>query len=305
MTFEVTILGSSGALPARSRHPTAQIVNHNESYFLLDCGEGTQMQLDRFNLRRSRINHIFISHLHGDHYYGLMGLITSYILLSRTQPLHIFGPEGLKEKIAAHIDVTDADIGFTIHINELNEPENCTCTLLTENENLEIYYFPLVHRITCFGYLFKEKLRQRNVIKSQIEKYKLTVAEIIRLKEGKDIIRESEVLKNEDFTKAPPTPRSYAFCTDTLPIIDDCTFLKDIDLLYHEATFLQDDVERAAQTYHTTAAQAANLAKKLNIQQLLIGHFSAKYHNLNMFLEEAKQTFSNTHLAIEGETFRV
>jgi len=305
MTFEVTILGSSGALPAHFRHPTAQIVNHNESYFLLDCGEGSQMQLDKFGLKRSRINNIFISHLHGDHYYGLMGLITSYILLSRTQPLYIYGPQGLKDRIAAHIDINDADIGFAIYINELEEPEYGSSNLLTESEILEIYYFPLKHRITCFGYLFKEKLRQRNVIKSKIEEHNLTVSEIIHLKEGKDILRKNEVLKNEDFTKAPAKPRSYAFCTDTLPVIDDYTFLKNVDLLYHEATFLQNDLERATKTYHTTATQAATLANKLNLKQLLIGHFSAKYQNLNMLLDEAKQTFGKTYLATEGETFGV
>jgi len=305
MTFEVTILGSSGALPAHSRHPTAQIVNHNEAYFLLDCGEGTQMQLDKYAIRRSRINHIFISHLHGDHYYGLMGLITSYILLARKQPLHIYGPQGLNDRVAAHIDITDADIGFDIHINELPEPQKGVCSLLIENECLEIYYFPLEHRITCFGYLFNEKLRARNIIKSKIEEYSLTVAEIIQLKEGKDITRTIEILKNEDFTKSPPQPKQYAFCTDTLPVIDNYAFLKEVDLLYHEATFLHNDAERAAQTHHTTTKQAADLAQKLNLKQLLIGHFSAKYQNLNMLLEETKQTFQNTNLAVEGEVFKV
>lgn len=305
MTFEVTILGSSGALPAHSRHPTAQIVNHNDVYFLLDCGEGTQMQLDKYGIRRSKINHIFISHLHGDHYYGLMGLVTSYILLARKQPLHIYAPQGLKDKIAAHIDVLDEDIGFEININELPEPETGVCTLLIENDSLEIYYFKLEHRITCFGYLFNEKLRPPNVIKSKITEYSLSVAEIIQLKEGKDVVRANEILKNEDFTKPPPAPKQYAFCTDTLPVINDYSFLKEVDLLYHEATFLHNDAERATQTYHTTAKQAADLAQKLALKQLLIGHFSAKYQNINMLLQEARQTFEKTNLAIEGEVFKV
>jgi len=305
MTFELTILGSSGALPAHFRHPTAQIVNHNELFFLLDCGEGTQMQLDKFGIKRGKINHIFISHLHGDHYYGLMGLLTSYVLLARQQPLYVYGPQGLKDKIAAHIDVTDADIGFEIHINELVVPEINTCSLLIENEYLEIYYFPLAHRITCFGYLLKEKLRQRNIIKSKINEHQLTVTEILQLKAGEDVKRANELLVNEDFTKAPPKPRSYAFCTDTLPVIDNYNFLKEVDLLYHEATFLHNDTERAAQTHHTTTTQAAQVAQNLIAAKLLIGHFSAKYQNLDLLLDEAKQTFKNTNLAIEGETYKV
>lgn len=305
MTFEVTILGSSGALPAHFRHPTAQIVNHNECFFLFDCGEGTQMQLDKFSIRRGKINHVFISHLHGDHYYGLMGLLTSYVLLARKQPLYVYGPQGLKDKIAAHIDINDADIGFEIHINEIAVPDTANCALLIENEHVEIYYFPLVHRITCFGYLLKEKIRPRNVIKSKISSHQLTIAEIIQLKEGKDVARANEVLKNEDFTKAPPKPRSYAFCTDTLPVIDSYDFLKEVDLLYHEATFLHNDIERAAKTHHTTTTQAAQLAKNLKVSKLLIGHFSAKYQNLDMLSEEAKITFANTQLAIEGNTYQV
>jgi len=305
MTFEVTILGCSGALPAHLRHPTAQIVNHNEAYFLIDCGEGTQMQLDKFDLKRSRINHIFVSHLHGDHYYGLMGLVTSYILLARVQPLRIYGPKGLKDKIAAHIDISDPGVGFEIHITELEVPTGNTLNLITTNKYLEVYYFPLQHGITCFGYLFKEKLRQPNIIKSKIEEHKLTVSEIIQLKEGNDIERENEVLKNENFTTPPPKPRLYAFCTDTLPIINTFDFLNEVDLLYHEATFLHEDVERAAQTHHSTAKQAAEVASDLNLQKLLIGHFSAKYKNLNMLLEEAQHTFKNTQLAIEGQTYKV
>lgn len=305
MTFEVNILGSSGALPAHFRHPTAQVINHNDNYFLLDCGEGTQMQLDKFGLKRSKIDHIFISHLHGDHYFGLMGLITSYILLARKQPLYIYAPQGLKAIIAAHIDITDPDIGFEINITELIEPETGICSLVIENEVLEVYYFPLDHRITCFGYLFNEKLRSPNIIKSKIGEYTLTVAEIIQLKQGKDIVRGGEVLKNKNFTNPPPSPLQYAFCTDTLPVTKNYGFLQEVDLLYHEATFLHNDEERAAKTHHTTAKQAAEVAKQLNAKQLLIGHFSAKYQNLNMLLEEAKETFENTQLAIEGLVFKV
>jgi len=264
MTFEITVLGSNGALPAHDRHPTAQILNHNESFYLIDCGEGTQMRLDDLNIRRSKINHIFISHLHGDHYYGLMGLLTSYILLGRQQKLTIFSPPGLQQIIDVHMDIKDPKNGFEIDLIELEEreePQSCFA-----NQVLEVFYFPLQHRITCYGYFFKEVKQKRNVIKSK---------------------------------------SSYAYCTDTLPVVQQYDLLKNSNLLYHEATFMHDDVERAAETHHTTTIQAAEVAQALSAKQLLIGHYSAKYKNLEPLLEEAKSVFTNTDLAIEGEKFRV
>ncbi len=303
MTFELSILGSNGALPAHGRHPTAQILNHNECYFLLDCGEGTQMRLDANNLKRGRINQIFISHLHGDHYYGLMGLITSYILLGRQQKLTVFAPPGLQSIIDVHIDIHDPNNGFEIEIIELPEPNSPA--LCYESSAIEVYYFPLQHRITCYGYFFKEVKQKRNVIKSKIEEYNLSVEEIIALKDGHNINRNGTDIQNKLLTKDPKAQRSYAYCTDTLPIAHHFNLLKNCDLLYHESTFLHDDEERALQTFHTTTKQAAAVAKQLNAHQLIIGHFSAKYKNLDPLLQEAKAIFENSALALEGEKFKI
>jgi len=277
MTFELSILGSNGALPAHGRHPTAQILNHNEAYFLIDCGEGTQMRLDHLNLRRSKINHIFISHLHGDHYYGLMGLITSYILLGRQQKLTVYAPSGIKHIIDIHIDLDDPKNGFEIDIIELAIPE--TPMLCYQSAVLEVYYFPLQHRIPCFGYFFKEVKQPRNIIKAKIEEYNLVVEEMIALKDGEDIVRNNELVENHLLTKDPKPQRSYAYCTDTTPFAHQYELLNNCNLLYHEATFMHNDEERALQTFHTTTKQAAEVAQKLQAKQLLIGHFS--YPNQN------------------------
>ena len=303
MTFELSILGSNGALPAHGRHPTAQILNHNECYFLLDCGEGTQMRLDACNLKRSRINEIFISHLHGDHYYGLMGLITSYILLGRQQKLTIYAPSGLRSIIDVHIDINDPTNGFEIEIIELPIPDSPA--LCYQSSVIEVFYFPLKHRITCYGYFFKEVKQKRNLIKSKIEEYGLSVEEIIALKDGHNISRNGSEIENHQLTKDPKPQRNYAYCTDTLPIAHQYDLLKNCDLLYHEATFLHDDEERALQTFHTTTKQAAEVAKHLNAQQLIIGHFSAKYKNLDPLLQEAETVFENSALALEGEKFKI
>jgi len=302
MTFELSILGSNGALPAFGRHPTAQVLNHNESYFLIDCGEGTQMRMDEFNVRRSRIHRIFISHLHGDHYYGLMGLITSYILLGRKHKLTIYAPVGIKDIIAVHLDIHNPDNGFEIEIIELEV--NIEPTLCYSSGLLEVFYFPLDHRLTCFGYFFKEVKQLRNVIKSKINEFDLTVEEIKALKAGENILRNNETINNKLLTKDPKPQRSYAFCTDTTPIAKQYGLLKNCNLLYHEATFMDNDEERAAQTYHSTTKQAAEVAKSLNAVQLLIGHYSAN-KNLEPLLTETKAHFSNSLLAIEGQTFKI
>lgn len=303
MTFELSILGSNGALPAHGRHPTAQVLNHNESYFLLDCGEGTQMRLDALNLKRSKINHIFISHLHGDHYYGLMGLLTSYILLGRQQKLTIYAPPGIQSIIDIHIDIEDSSNGFEIEIVELPILE--APSLCFQNEVIQVFYFPLQHRITCYGYFFKEVKQKRNVIKDKIEAYNLSVEEIIALKEGQHLNRDGAVIENHLLTKDPKLQRSYAYCTDTCAFAHQYDLLKNCDLLYHEATFMHNDAERASQTFHTTTKQAAEVAKKLNAKQLIIGHFSAKYKNLEPLLEEAKTVFENSILALEGAKFKI
>lgn len=302
MTFEVTILGSNSALPAHGRHPTAQVLNHHDKLFLLDCGEGTQIQLSANKIRRSKINDIFISHLHGDHYYGLPGLLTSYHLLKRSEPLHLYCPKGLQEILALHFKYSDTRLVYdlVVHETDCSAPQ-----LIYENKDLTVTTIPMKHRIECCGFLFREKVKERVVIPAQLEKYQVPVTLIKDIKAGRDIELNGHLISNHELTLDPLPPRSYAFCSDTLHTMDFLDQVQSANLLYHEATFMEESAARAALTFHSTARQAAMLAEKAMVKQLLIGHFSAKYENLQSLLSEAKAVFPETDLAIEGQTYRV
>lgn len=302
MTFEVTILGSNSALPAHGRHPTSQVLNHNEKLFLLDCGEGTQIQLTHYKIKRSKINHIFISHLHGDHYYGLIGLLTSYHLLKRSEPLHLFCPNGLKEILEVNFKYSDTHLVYDLIMHEID----CSASaLIYENEHLSVTTIPMRHRIPCCGFLFREKARDRRIIPAKLEAYKIPVSRIPELKEGKDIEVQGSKISNQELTGLPLAARSYAFCSDTLYTEDFLEQVKGVDLLYHEATFMEESAERAALTFHSTTLQAAKIASKAAVKKLLIGHFSAKYDHLELVLEEARSIFPATGLAIEGNVVSV
>ncbi len=305
MKFEVTILGCNAAIPAYDRHPTAQILNHNEHLFLIDCGEGTQMRMADFNIRRGKINQIFISHLHGDHIYGLIGLITSYQLLGRTNPLNIVSTKGLKKLIQAHLDSTGSRLDYELNITEieLSDADNGTLIPVFENKFLRVDAFTLEHRIDCLGYLFREKEKPFNIRKEKIEEYGLSIDEIKLLKSGMDIDRDGRKLSFKECTHPPKAPRSYAYSTDTIYLERNIDLLKGVDLLYHETTFIAEETERARQTYHTTTKQAATLAMKAGVKQLLIGHYSAKYYDLKPLLEECREVFPDTLLGIEGESY--
>jgi len=302
MTFSVTILGNNAALPAHGRHPTAQILNHNEKLFLIDCGEGTQMQFAKYHIKRSKIEHIFISHLHGDHIFGLMGLITSYFLLGRKKALHIYSPPGLQQIVEVHNQSSESEMSYPLIFHEIafEEPSKILVT-----KYLNIYAFPLSHRINCYGFLFQEKEKERNINKESIAKYQFTVDEILQLKKGKDVVRANETFKNEEHTLAASPIRSYVYCTDTLPVIDKYPLLKNSDMLYHETTFTKEEIERAEITYHTTTHQAATIAKQLSVKKLLMGHYSAKYKSLEKFELEAREIFAKSYASIEGETYSV
>ena len=300
-TFELLILGSSAATPTASRNPTAQLLNIAERFFLIDCGEGTQMQMRKYKARFQSVNHIFISHLHGDHFYGLPGFLASMHLLGRKNELSIYGPKELEEIINLLHKHSDTYLNYPL---KFVPTQNTSKQLIFEDEKVEVYSFPLKHRVATTGYLFKEKPLFRNIDKYKLEKLNVSFAEIHKLKQGLDAIdNNGNIIKNNELTLDPIKQRSYAFCSDTKFFEELATDIKDVDLLYHESTFLEEKADRAKQTFHSTAKQAAQMAVLANAQKLILGHFSARYGNLEEFLEEAKPIFSNTELAIEGQLF--
>jgi ribonuclease Z len=303
MSFNVTILGSSGALPAYGRFPSAQLVEIQNRHFLIDCGEGTQMQLMRFQANLHRINHIFISHLHGDHYLGLMGLIFTMHLLRRTNDLHLYSQTGLDEIITTQLRYSRSAPGFKINFHRLEAGEQ---NIIYEDDALSVETIPLVHKLPCLGFLFREKMKPRRVNKEKLPQG-LLVRQIANLKKGMDVVdAEGNILhKNVDLTYPPRKSRSYAYCSDTAYAESILSQIKHVDLLYHEATFTIDELQKAAETQHSTAAQAALIAHKAQVTKLLIGHFSARYKDLAPALEEAKKVFEHTALAVEGEVFSI
>ncbi|MFC0518394.1 ribonuclease Z [Mucilaginibacter angelicae] len=301
MKFEVTILGSSSATPIFNRNPTSQVLNINERLYLIDCGEGTQQQMLRFDIKASRIDHIFISHLHGDHYLGLVGLLSSMHLNGRKKPLKLVCPVQLKEIIDLQLKYSDTELQFPVEYIFTNAQQS---EVVINNNDVVVETIPLDHRIACTGFLFKEKKRLRKLIKEKIEKLDISVAYYSVLKKGGDYTDEKgTVYKNESLTIDSAEPKSYAYCSDTMYNESYFAQIANTTLLYHEATFLNDMLDRAVITHHTTALQAGEIALKTNAKKLLIGHFSARYKTLNELLDEAKINFPSTELAIEGKTF--
>lgn len=290
-------------MPAYGRHHSAQLLNVQHHYFLIDCGEATQMQLSRFKCKASKINHIFISHLHGDHYLGLMGLIFTMHLLKRTDDLYIYGQKGLREIITTQLKYSETILNYKIRFTELQPGES---QLLFEDNIVEVHSFPLFHRIACNGFVVKEKPKPLRLNKEKLPK-DLSLLNIARLKRGEDAtdMHGQILFKNEELTLPPRKSRSYAYCSDTKYEEAIIPYIKGVDLLYHEATFLSDRLKWAQQTYHSTTHQAATIAKKADVGQLVIGHYSARYNDLTPFLAETKEIFSNTLLATEGETIEV
>lgn len=295
MAFELTILGSSAAMPAHGRHLSAQVLQAGEELFLIDCGEGTQFQLMNLKIKFSKINHIFISHLHGDHIFGLVGLLMTFGLTSRTTPLHIYSPAGLEYLIKTQIP-HEQDYPIYFH-----HSDTTISTLLFENKYLEVYSIPLIHRAPCHGFLFAEKKKVANIIKEKIEEYNIPYQQIPFIKEGGNFItQDGRTILHEELTTPAPTPLKFAYCSDTMYSEEIIPIIKGVNLLYHEATFMQDMLEQAQKTMHSTAAQAASIAQQAQVQKLIIGHFSARYQDLAPLLEEAKTVFEQTFLAEEG-----
>jgi ribonuclease Z len=297
--FGVTILGNNSALPAYDRHPTAQVVTLNEQLFLIDCGEGTQMQLSKYRIRRSRINHIFISHLHGDHYFGLPGLLTSFGLMSREHDLHIHAPEPLKQILELLFSTADTKFPFIIHFHPLKKEGP-----IIDEDKFIVECFRVYHRIECWGFIIREKKKPRKIDIDKIVHYNIPTVHYEKLKQGEDYITErGEVIKNEVVTIPASPPKSYAFCGDTIYNENIVNKLRNVTMLYHETTYLKNLEERAASRFHSTTTQAANIALLANAKKLLIGHFSSKYELLEDFLIETMEVFPDTQLAIEGASY--
>lgn len=300
MIFELTILGSNSATPSFGRHQTAQLLNINEKFYLIDCGEGTQVRLKYYKKKFSRISHIFISHLHGDHYFGLPGLLSTMHLQGRTEELHLFAPAGLKEILLILLKHSATTLNYPLHFHETNpeKPEQ-----IFENKHIIVNSIPLQHGIPCTGFYFKEKPKTRKIIKEKLTD-EFTLQEIIDLKHGKDVEINGKILRNEDFT-IKKRQRSFAFCSDTSyqeGIIDQ---IRDVSLLYHETTFMKNYAEKALRTGHSTTHQAAQIAQKANAERLIIGHYSSRYREIQPLLQEAREIFPVTELAIEGKSFSV
>lgn len=302
-TFELLILGSSSASPTSERNPSAQLLNIAERYFLIDCGEATQIQLRKYKAKFQSIDHIFISHLHGDHFFGLPGLLSSMHLLGRKQELTIYCPEPLRDVIQLINKVSETTLNFPISWKFTNDNG---LNLLFEDDKVEVYSFPLKHRIYCTGFLFKEKPLPKNIDKYKLEKLNISTADILKLKKGLDVVNEEgETIKNNEVTIEPPAPRSYAYCSDTIYNLNLVNFIKDTDVLYHESTFLNDKADRAKKTFHSTAEHAAQIAAKAGAKRLLMGHFSVRYTNLEDFIKEASPIFEHCELATEGKKFKI
>ncbi len=297
----LTILGNNSAIPAFERNPTAQILQTSDELFLIDCGEGTQVQMSKYKIRRSKINHIFISHLHGDHYFGLIGLITSMSLLSRTQPLHIHAPAALEKIIQMQLEVADTKLSFELHFHPLVSEG-----IIVDEKKITVYCFPVKHRIQCWGFLFRQKKNPRKIDPDRVRAYEIPEAFYPQLQQGKDYInKKGTIIPNEELTIANAIAKSYAYCADTIYDEGIAEKVKGVDLLYHETTYLKDLHERAASRFHSTTIQAANIAKIADAKKLLIGHFSSKYESLEEFLSQAKEVFDDTELALEGISYRI
>lgn len=296
--FELHILGCGSALPTTRHFATSQVVNLRDKLFMIDCGEGAQMQLRKSRLKFSRLNHIFISHLHGDHCFGLMGLISTFGLLGRTAELHIHSPKGLEELLTPMLNFFCHTLAYKVIFHEFDTRQT---SVVYEDRSMTVTTIPLQHRIPCCGFLFAEKARPNHIIRDMVDFYKVPVYELNRIKNGSDYVTpEGEVIANTRLTRPSDPPRKYAYCSDTIFRPEIVEQLSGVDLLFHEATFAESELPRAKETYHTTAAQAARIALEAGVRQLVIGHFSARYEDESILLKEASAVFPNTILAKEN-----
>ena len=303
MTFELTILGSSAAVPTSKRNLTAHVLNAHERFFLIDCGEGTQLQLRKNNIRFGKIDHIFISHLHGDHIFGLFGLISTFNLLNRKNDLHIYAYHEIEKILESHIAYFERNMSYKIVYHNINPKKN---ELIFENDNLTVHTIPLKHKVPTCGFLFKEKEHLRNLRKNVVETYQIPIKQIQSVKEGNDFINDDgEVIPNESLTLPPYKTRSYAYCTDTAYSEKIVPIIENVDLLFHEATLAKNLQKQAKETTHSTSIDAATIAKKANVKKLIIGHFSARYKDISILLQQAQEIFPDTVAAEDGDKYSI
>ena len=296
--FEVHILGCGSALPTTRHFSSSQVVNIREKLFMVDCGEGAQLQLRRSKLKFSRLNHIFISHLHGDHCFGLMGLISTFGLLGRTATLHIYAHAELEKLLAPQLEFFCKGMTYEVEFHAIDPTQ---AAVIYDDRSVSVSTIPLRHRIPTCGFLFQEKPTPNHIIRDMVDFYQVPVYELNRIKNGEDYVTpDGTVVPNHRLTTPSEPPRSYAYCSDTMCLKSILPQIKGVDLLFHEATFAQCDAARAKETFHTTAIQAAELAREAEVKQLVIGHFSARYEDENILLKEAKSVFDNTLLAKEN-----
>jgi len=299
MAFSISVLGSSAATPTSSRNPSAVVVNMDYTYFLMDCGEGTQVQIRKSKIKLQKIRHIFISHLHGDHFFGLIGLISTLHLLGRKDDLDIYGPEGLEKVIEIQLEASQTMLNYPLHFHITNPNQ---AEVVYETDEHFVKSFPLDHRIPTTGFLFAEKLKPRKIKKSFLfYDLEVSVEEILKIKNGSDFVSNTgKVYKNAEITEAPAKPISFAYCSDTKYFEAVIDHIKGVDVLYHEATFMEDMRAVADEKYHSTTLGAATIAKKANVGKLILGHFSARYRQLDKLLAEAKEIFPSAELAADG-----
>jgi len=303
MNFTVTILGSNSAIPTSIRNPSSQLINHRERYFLVDCAEGTQIQLRKFKIRFQKINHIFISHLHGDHYFGLVGLISTLHLLGRKKDLHIYAPSPLQEIINLQLASSKTELAYSVIYHSLNETNTET---IYEDQKLTVKSIPLKHSIPTCGFIFQEKPLKRKIRKEFLKTTEIPVQHFQKIKNGEDFIdSKGEKFDNQQITFDPADPKSFAYISDTAYFEKIIPEIKNINLLYHEATFLNEMADVAKEKLHSTATEAAIIAKKANAGKLIIGHYSSRYDDPKVLEEEARTIFPETQIAMDGNVFTI
>lgn len=299
--MKLTVLGCYAATPRSFTNPTSQVLEINSEVFLIDCGEGTQVELRRNKIKFGKIKHIFISHLHGDHFYGLVGLISTFMLLNRKTELHIYGPEGIKEIILLQLKFSKSWTGYPLYFHELNSEEP---QLILNTRKVTVETIPLKHRIYANGFLFREKPKPRKLLMEEVEKYNIDIAYYKGIKKGKDAVLENgRIIPNKDLTADPEPPKSYAFCSDTAYNPRLAEQLKNVTVLYHEATFLEEHAYLAAPTGHSTAREAGAIAREANVSTLILGHYSTRYASIEVFKQEAEKVFPYVRLADDGKIF--